>query len=622
MFVAKCCRNFGFIFSSFIICTSLVVRGPLLSSNDIYVYVLLIPVHCITRIFRFPIFEMAQPVVSTSVEFEKVNVRATWSLIHEYDPSLFPNTELPIFICKNQKMGRGKVCVSLILLAVFVRDLVNATECWGLRINEASIEDIQEAFTQKELTSSQLVDYYLKQIEALNPILGAVLEVNPDARDQAEQADRERQEDNDRSFLHGVPVLLKDSINTKDKLNTTAGSYALLGSKVARDAHVVARLRDAGAIILGKASLSEWYGTRSTTMPDGWCARGGLARNPYVESGSPCGSSSGSAISVATNMVAVSLGTETDGSIICPADHNSVVGIKPTVGLTSRAGVIPVSPRQDTIGPICRTVSDAVHVLDVIVGFDPRDSEATKSAAKFIPSGGYKQFLKKEGLKGKKLGVVRQPFLNAYNDSNVISVFEHHLNLLRQRGATLVDNLEIENISIILNPMQSGEMIALLTEFKLSINNYLQELAYSSVKSLADIIEFNFNHPDLEKTKEYGQDYLIASEMTNGYEADVIKAMNLMEQLSQKGFGKLMKENELDAVVTLGVDVSTVLAIGGYPAITVPAGYDSHGMPFGILFGGLKGTEPKLIQIAYDFEQVTKARKPPPTNYICHKHLI
>ncbi|XP_027353885.1 probable amidase At4g34880 [Abrus precatorius] len=508
-------------------------------------------------------------------------------------------------------MGRVKFCVALILFAVLSSGLVSLNECCELRINEASIEDIHEAFKRKEFTSSQLVDYYLHRIEAFNPILRAVLEVNPDVRDQAKQADREREEDQERPLLHGIPVLLKDSINTKDKLNTTAGSYALLGAKVARDAHVVARLRDAGAIILGKATLSEWYGIRSTTMPLGWCARGGLAKNPYVESESPCGSSSGSAISVATNMVAVSLGTETGSSIICPADHNSVVGLKPTVGLTSRAGVVPISPRQDTIGPICRTVSDAVHVLDVIVGFDPRDYEATKSAAKFIPPGGYKQFLKKDGLKGKKLGVVRNPFFNPYNGSNAISIFEHHLNVLRQRGATVVDNLEMENSSILLNPFQGSELKLLLAEFKLSINNYLQELVYSPVRSLAEIIKFNINYPNLEKTNEYGQDSFIASEMTKGIGEGEIEEIKLLKQLSQKGFEKLMKENELDALVTIGSNASMVLSVEGYPAITVPAGYYRNGMPFGIYFGGLKGTEPKLIEIAYDFEQATKTRKPP-----------
>ncbi|XP_058768675.1 probable amidase At4g34880 [Vicia villosa] len=478
-------------------------------------------------------------------------------------------------------------------------------------ISEATIEDIQEAFNRNQLTSRKLVEFYLNKIEALNPVLGAVLEVNPDARDQADKADSERGENQNRSLLHGIPILLKDGIATLDKLNTTAGSYALLGSKVPRDAHVVSKLRDAGAIILGKTSLPVWYGFRSTkTIGLAWCPRGGSALNPYVASQSPCASSFGSAISVATNMVAVSLGTETDGSIICPADHNSVVGIKPTVGLTSRDGVIPISPRQDTIGPMCRTVSDAVHVLDVIVGFDPRDYEATKSAEKFIPSGGYKQFLNKQGLKGKIIGVLRDPFLVG---SNVTSIFEDHLNVLRERGATVVDNLEVENLSIILDFFQSGEVTILLSEFKLSINKYLQELTYSPVRSLAEIIEFNTNNPSLEKTTEYGQDLFIASEMTSGLEtSEIIEALKVMDELSKNGFERVMKENQLDALLVIGSDVSPMLAIGGYPAITVPAGYDSQGMPFGICFGGLKGTEPKLIEIAYDFEQATMARKPPP----------
>ncbi|KAJ7969020.1 Amidase [Quillaja saponaria] len=354
-------------------------------------------------------------------------------------------------------------------------------------------------------------------------------------------------------------------------------------------AYVVERLRKAGAVILGKASLTEWYKIRSFTIPDGWCARGGQAVNAYVELGDPGGSSSGPAISVAANMVAVSLGTETDRSITCPADRNSVVGLKPTVGLTSRAGVIPVAPRLDTIGPICRTVSDAVHVLDVIVGFDPRDYEATKEAAKFIPAGGYKQFLIKEGLKGKRLGVVRNPFFNSYNGSTAIPVFEHHLTLLGQKGATIVDNLEIANIDTILNPYQSGELIAILAEFKISINKYLQELIYAPVRSLADIIAFNLHNSDLEMMNKYGQDLFLESELTSGTGEEQTKAVEIMEQLSRNGFEKLMKENQLDALVTLGSGASTMLALGGYPAITVPAGYDNNAMPFGICFGGIKG---------------------------------
>ncbi|PSS25996.1 Amidase [Actinidia chinensis var. chinensis] len=504
--------------------------------------------------------------------------------------------------------------LSLLFLSLLFlsHPLVNGHD---FNIHEATIDAIQRAFAAKALTSRQLVDVYLDRIEELNPVLRGVMEVNPDARVSADEADREREESHQGrrwlGGLHGVPVLLKDSIATKDKMNTTVGSYALLGSEVARDAGVVERLRNAGAVILGKASVSEWYHLRSFGIPDGWSARSGQAVNPYIRSGNPCGSSSGSAISIAANMVAVSLGTETDGSILCPADYNSVVGIKPTVGLTSRAGVVPVSPRQDTIGPICRTVSDAVQVLDAIVGFDPRDFEATQEAAKFIPAGGYKQFLNVDGLKGKRLGVVMNPFLSLLNRSTAASTFEHHLNTLRQSGATIVDDLEITNVEVILDFSKSGEAVALMAEFKLALNDYLKELISSPVRSLADVIAFNTNNPDLENVKEYGQEFFVAAESTNGIGEEETEAIRTMENLSRDGFEKIMKENELDAMVTPGWRAASVLAIGGYPAISVPAGYDTDGMPFGICFGGLKGTEPKLIEAAYAFEQATMVRRPP-----------
>nr|XP_009630803.1 probable amidase At4g34880 [Nicotiana tomentosiformis] len=493
----------------------------------------------------------------------------------------------------------------LILLLCFIsfnNTNGNCEQEYHFNIEEATIKDIQLAFAQNKLTSRKLVDLYLHKIETLNLVLRGVIEVNPDVRKQADEADKQREIIKKKmSSLHGIPVLVKDSIATKDKLNTTAGSYALLGSEVRRDATVVERLRNDGALILGKASMSEWYHFRSFSIPDGWSATGGQGVNPYVEGGSPCGSSSGSAISIAANMVAVSLGTETDGSIIFPAKYNAVVGLKPTVGLTSRVGVIPLSPRQDTIGPICRTVSDAVYVLDSIVGFDIRDLEATRAAAKFIPAGGYKQFLNEDGLKGKRLGVVRHP-----------SILTGHLQTLRQRGAVVLDNLEIPNIDVVLDPNQSGAEVALLAEFKLSLNNYLAELVTLPVRSLAEIIAFNQNNPKLEGSKSFGQEIFIAAEATKGIGEKERKAMAMMEKLSEDGFEKLMIENELDALVNIGSGVSTVLAIGGYPAIIVPAGYNStNGMPFGICFGGVKGSEPKLIEIAYAFEQATMICRPP-----------
>ncbi|KAG7545041.1 Amidase signature domain [Arabidopsis suecica] len=469
-------------------------------------------------------------------------------------------------------------------------------------IQEATIEDIRLAFKEKRLTSKQLVELYLEAISKLNPILHAVIETNPDALIQAEIADRERDFKNATKLpiLHGVPVLLKDSISTKDKLNTTAGSFALLGSVVARDAGVVKRLRESGAVILGKASLSEWANFRSFSIPDGWSARGLQGKNPYVLSANPSGSSSGSAISVAANLVAVSLGTETDGSILSPASQNSVVGIKPSVGLTSRAGVVPISLRQDSIGPICRTVSDAVHLLDAIVGYDPLD-EATKTASEFIPEGGYKQFLTTNGLKGKRLGIVMKHS----------SCLDHHIKTLRREGAIVINNLTIPNIEVIVGGTDSGEEIALLAEFKMSLNAYLKGLVKSPVRSLADVIAYNEEFAEQEKVKEWGQEVFLTAEATNGMGEKEKAALQKMKELSRNGMEKLMKEKKLDAIVALGSSLSSVLAIGGYPGINVPAGYDSGGVPFGISFGGLRFSEPKLIEIAYAFEQETLIRKPP-----------
>ncbi|MBA0642602.1 hypothetical protein Goklo_026958, partial [Gossypium klotzschianum] len=344
----------------------------------------------------------------------------------------------------------------------------------------------------------------------LNPVLRSVLEINPHARVQAEEADRQRRSNSHhpRSFSHGVPMLLKDTIATDDKMNTTAGSYALLGSVVGQDAGVVEKLMNVGAVILGKASLTEWYSFRALAkIPNGWCARGGQAQED------PCGSSSGSAISMAANMVTVSLGSETHGSILCPADYNSVVRLKPTVGLTSRAGVVPISSRQDTIGPMARTVADAVNLLDAIVGFDPGDSEATSEAAQFIPDG--------EAMIAEK----------------------------RAHGI-MVAKPKASSIKRILRESRYR------AEFKSSVNEYLKELAISSVRSLADIIDFNQNNPELEKLEEYGQQTLIESERTNGIGEKERKAAEYLEKLSRDGFEKKMKDYKLDALVTPGISLA------------------------------------------------------------------
>ncbi|PON83432.1 Amidase [Trema orientale] len=486
-------------------------------------------------------------------------------------------------------------------------------------IEEATVDDIRLAFQRNKLSSRQLVEFYMERIKRLNPNLNAVLEVNPDALYLADKADHERKIKAPVSFskLHGIPLLVKDNIATKDKLNTTAGSFALLGSVVPRDAGVVTKLRKAGAIILGKASLTEWSAFRGN-VPNGWNARGGQGVNPYVSGVTPCGSSSGSAISAAANFATITLGTETDGSIICPSSLNSVVGIKPTIGLTSRAGVVPISQRQDTVGPICRTVSDAAYVLDVIAGVDKND-KATIEKSKYIPKGGYAQFLRPDGLKGKRLGVVRHPYfefnISQETDTILVNTFEQHLSTLRKNGAVVIDHLQISNIDEILNG-ESSENTALVAEFKIYLNAYLRELVTSPVRSMADVIAFNKKNSKLEKIKEYGQELLIAAEATNGIGKAEKAALATLARWTRNGFVKLMSKYKLDALVASGgsafpfENIDKILAIGGFPGVTVPAGY-VQGVPFGIFFGGLKGSEPKLIEIAYGFEQATKIRKPP-----------
>ncbi|XP_020527438.1 putative amidase C869.01 [Amborella trichopoda] len=486
---------------------------------------------------------------------------------------------------------------------------------FAFEIKEATVNQIQEAFMRKELTSRDLVEFYLREINALNLLLRAVLEVNPDALDQADRADKEREATYGECAegLHGIPVLLKGKIATRDRLNTTAGSLALLGSVVPRDAGVVWRLRAAEAIILGKASMSEWAEFRSLEAPMGWIAIGGQPKNPYVLSANPSGSSTGSAISAATYLATVTLSTETDGSIITPSSANSVVGIKPTLGLTSRAGVILISPRQDTVGPICRTVLDAVFVLDEIVGFDQRDKKATIGASKFIPAGGYKQFLKAEGLRGKRLGILREPFFNFSGIFVLAQTFETHFKTLRQKGAILVDNIEISNINVILDVRESGEGLALLYEFKEALNAYLSELLVSPVRTLAYVIAFKIKYLALEKLKEYGQDiFILAESLNRSNSSQVRRAISNLKELSRNGIEKVMREKKLDAILApANTPVYTILAIGGYPGITVLAGYDEEGVPFGICFGGLRGSEPNLIEIAYSFEQATHIRRPP-----------
>lgn len=370
---------------------------------------------------------------------------------------------------------------------------------------------------------------------------------------------------------------------------------------------MVFKLRKAGAIILGKASLSEWADFRTFHMPSGWSARGGQCKNPYDLTADPCGSSTGSAVAVSANMVAVSLGTETYGSILCPSSSNSVVGIKPTVGLTSRAGVIPISHNQDTVGPICRTVSDAVYLLDEIVGYDIHDHEATKSAAHLIPKAGYKQFLKIDGLQGKRLGIVRSPDLSP-GSSKAVS-FEKHLETMRREGAIMVESHILNDL---LNISNVTEEIVAEYDFKHDLNLYLSELLQSPVRTLADIISFNIQHATEEELSRLGQEIFLRAQNTPGFHSQQYReALERNHMLTKNGIHKVVEAYKLDAIVTLDEGIYTVLGIAGYPGISVPAGYTKSGVPFGLYFAGNRGSEPTLIEITYAFEQVTKIRTIP-----------
>ncbi|KAL4187790.1 hypothetical protein AMTRI_Chr09g20880 [Amborella trichopoda] len=466
------------------------------------------------------------------------------------------------------------------LVALLIFSLVHLLSLsFGFKIKEATASQIQQAFKHKELTSRDLVEFFLREINELNPLLRAVLEVNQDALDQADKADKEREATYGECAegLHGIQVLLKGNIATRDRLNTTVGSLALLGSMEPQDAGVVRRLRAAGAIILGKASMSKWAEFRSLEAPMGWNAIGAhfsssspssssycflvfFSKNPYVLSANPSGSSTGSAISAATNLATVTL-----------------IGIKPTLGLTSRAGVILISPRQDTVGPICRTVMDAVFVLDEIV----------QHPISYL------------------LGILREPFFNFSGTSVLAQTFETHFKTLRY--------IEISNINVILDVRESGEGLALLYEFKKALNAYLSELLVSPVRTLADVIAFSIKHSKEEKLKEYGQDTFIMAESLNRSNSSQVKrAISNLKELSRNGIVNVMREKKLDAILApANTPVYTNLANGGYPGITVPAGYDEEGVPFGICFGGLRGSEPKFIEIAYSFEQATHIRRPP-----------
>ena len=490
-------------------------------------------------------------------------------------------------------------------------------------LEEVTVVQLQAGMTSGRWTSRRIVEQYLERIAALDragPSLHAIIETNPDAVSLAEALDRERAAGRTRGPLHGVPVLLKDNIDTADRMTTTAGSLALEGSVPPRDSHVAERLRAAGAVLLAKANLSEWANIRSSHSSSGWSARGGQCRNPYVLDRNPCGSSSGSAAGVSANLGAVAVGTETDGSIVCPAGANGVVGIKPTVGLVSRAGIVPISHTQDTAGPLCRTVADAAALLTAMAGTDVRDRATAAAAGHVAPD--YTRFLDPAGLRGARIGVAREKFFGYSDVTDRLAAAA--LDAMRGAGAVIVDPADIPHAGT----YDDAELEVLLYELKADLNAYLAALGPSApVRTLADVIAFN----ERERAREmpyFGQELFVRAQAKGpltspGYR----KALGDCRRLSRTlGIDAVMTRHRLDALVAptgnpawptdpvngdhFTGSSSTPAAVAGYPSVSVPMG-DAWGLPVNLSFISRAWSEPVLIRLAYAFEQITMHRKAP-----------
>jgi amidase len=489
-------------------------------------------------------------------------------------------------------------------------------------LNELTFADLQDGLKSGQFTARSLVRKYLERIDEIDkhgPILNSVIEINPDALSIAESLDRERREKGARGPLHGIPILIKDNIDTADRMMTTAGSLALVGSRPLRDSFVAMKLRESGAVILGKTNLSEWANFRSNHSTSGWSGRGGQTRNPYVVDRNPCGSSSGSGVAPSANLCAAAIGSETDGSVVCPSSANSLVGIKPTVGLIGRSGIIPISHSQDTAGPMARTVTDAANLLGALTGIDTRDAATKAGRQKSFTD--YTQFLDKGGLKGARLGVARKYF--GFND-RVDKLMNDLIGELKKLGAVIVDPADIPTSG----KFDDSELEVLLYEFKTDLNAYLGKLGTSAgVHSLKELIEFNEKNRDREMPY-FGQDLFIKAEAKGPLtDKKYLQALAKNHLLSRtQGIDFVLKKHQLDALIAptggpawptdwINGDhftggYSSASAVAGYPHITVPAGY-LFGLPVGISFFAGAWSESKLIKFAYAFEQATQARRPP-----------
>ena len=486
-------------------------------------------------------------------------------------------------------------------------------------LDETTIESLQEKLVSGIYSSEKLVQYYLERIESIDrkgPALHAIIEINPDAISIAREMDKERKDGKKRGALHGIPIVIKDNIDTGDQMQTTAGSLSMEGNKASNDAFIVKKLRDAGAIILAKTNLSEWANFRSTQSSSGWSGRGGQTKNPYFLDHNPCGSSAGSGVAVSANLCVVAVGTETDGSVVCPASVNGVVGIKPTVGLVSRTGIIPISKTQDTAGPMARTVKDAAILLGVLSGIDAKDEVTNESKGKSFAD--YTQFLDLNALAGKRIGIEKKP---QGNNPFINAILEQGIILLKQKGAQIIEIDYIDQI----NALGAAEFEVLQYEFKVGLNHYLST-ANAKVKSLEEVIDFNSSH-EKESMPYFKQETLESSNFKKGLDDKVYQmALEKSHNGSKKILDSIFHNNQLDAIcgITMGPACSIDLiygdrwgysltmpaAISGYPHITVPGG-KAYDLPVGLSFFGTSYSEPKLISIAYAYEQASKKRTKP-----------
>ncbi len=493
----------------------------------------------------------------------------------------------------------------------------------SFEFDEVTIDDLQEGMKSGKYTVRSITEKYLSRIEAIDksgPAVNSVIEINPDAVEIAESLDRERKEKVARGPLHGIPLLIKDNIDTADKMMTTAGSLALVGApKPPRDSFVAAQLRKAGAVILGKTNLSEWANIRSSHSSSGWSGRGGLTRNPYALDRNPCGSSSGTGAGISANLAAGGIGTETDGSIVCPSSSNGLAGIKPTVGLVSRAGIIPISHSQDTAGPMCRTLRDAAIMLGALTGVDPEDAATNASEGKSHTD--YTRFLDENGLKGARIGVARKYF--GFSDG-VDRIMAEAITLMNKQGAILIDPADLETFG----KFDESESLVLDYELKADIAKYLARLGPSSpMKDLKDLIDFN-NQNAAKEMPYFGQDVFMRAQargpLTTREYIDALEKNHRLTRL--EGIDAVMDKFKLDTLIAptggpawitdlvtgdhFGGGSSNAAAVAGYPNINVTAGY-MFGLPVGISFFGRAWSEPTLLKIAYGFEQARQARKAP-----------